>query len=148
MPSAESGFPGDPDLLISSGPFVRVRIGFEPQYDPDDSDRLPGIPSYQYPALIDTGATECCIDATLARALDLPVVDRISIVGAHGPQDTDMYRAQIYVPGLRAMFDGRVAGLPLRSAGQPFFALLGRDFLRMFTMVYDGPTGSVTITRD
>ena len=42
--------------------------------------------------------------------------------------------------------NGRFAGIPLRSSGTPFFALLGRDFLGMLTMEYNGATGSVTVS--
>ena len=147
MRSAECGFPDYPDQLVSLGPRIRVQIGFEPYYS-RELGRLPDLPEYLLPALIDTGASNTCIDVTLAKALDLPVVDRQTLVGVHGPQETDFYRAQVHVPDLRAMFDRSVAGLPLRSERLPFFALLGRDFLKLFTMTYHGPTGSVTIVRE
>ena len=144
MPSIECGFPDDPDLLAFNGPQIRVNIGFDPNYDPDTNSPL-DFSEYLFPALIDTGATESCIDATLAKALELPVVDNRAIVGIHGPQVTDLHRAQIRIPDMGTTYDGRFAGIALRSSGAPFFALLGRDFLGMLTMVYTGGSGSVTI---
>ena len=144
MPSIECGFPGDPGLLALNGPQIMVNIGFDPIYDPEINARL-NIPEYLFPALIDTGATESCIDATLAKALELPVVDTRAIVGIHGPQATELHRAQIRIPDLSTSYDGRFAGIPLRTSGAPFYALLGRDFLTMLSMVYSGETGSVIV---
>ena len=145
--SVESGFPDQPDELVMNGPSIQVEIGFDADYTPEFG-RPPNLSENSFPALIDTGATTCCVESTLAIALDLPLIDRVSIVGVHGPQETDIYRAQIHVPDLRAYYDGPVAGVPLRSGGEEFFALLGRDFMRLFSMVYHGPTGSVTVIRD
>ena len=145
MPSIECGFPNEPDRLAYEGPCVWVQVGFDPNYTPEE-DVLSGFSERQYLALIDTGATESCVDATLARALELPIVDSRAIVGIHGPQLTESHQAQLHIPSLGVTFDGLFAGIHLRSSGTPFFALLGRDFLGMLTMEYNGATGSVTVS--
>jgi hypothetical protein len=43
---------------------------------------------------------------------------------------------------------GLFAGVNLAAGGQPHQALIGRTFLRHFTMIYEGRTGTVTITND
>ena len=144
MASVQCGFPGDPNRLVDEGPYVWVQVGFDPTYNPD-KDVMSGFAGREYLALIDTGATESCVDDTLARALELPVVDSRSILGIHGPRLTPSYNAQFHIPSVGVTYDGQFAGIPLRSSGTPFFALLGRDFLSTVSMAYDGDTGSVTL---
>jgi len=144
MASVQCGFPGDPNRLVDEGPYVWVQVGFDPTYNPDE-DVMSGFAGREYLALIDTGATESCVDDTLARALELPVVDSRSIVGIHGPRLTPSYNAQFHIPSIGVTYDGQFAGIPLRSSGTPFFALLGRDFLSTVSMAYNGDTGSVTL---
>lgn len=108
--------------------------------------QAPELPSVNLPALVDTGATLSCIDSSLAGRLRLPVVDRKPVIGVHGPVETDFYAAQIYIPALNWVTHGVFAGLPLTSSGQLHYALIGRSFLRNFTMTYEGRTGRVTIS--
>ncbi len=42
----------------------------------------------------------------------------------------------------------RLAAVKLVEGGSTFQVLLGRTFLRHFKMVYDGPAGTVSISRD
>ena len=52
----------------------------------------------------------------------------------------------VYVPALDWTVHGSFAGVYLRAGGTPHYALMGRTFLRHFTMVYDGKTGAVTLS--
>ena len=85
--------------LIEQGPTLDVQIGFDPEFRPSELAR-PNIPEVRFPALVDTGATESCIDSDLARVLQLPVVDRQAIAGVHGASETNVCLAQIHVPDL------------------------------------------------
>ncbi len=133
------------DLLVSFGPTLLVDIGFDPAYVPSQTLTVPlaGLTAVQ--ALVDTGATTSCIDNLLAIELGLPVVDRMPISGVGGQHLANMYLAQIHVPALNRTLYGAFAGVNLRDGGQPHSALMGRTFLRHYRMVYDGPTGRVTI---
>ena len=149
MPSVECGFEDDGpvagvDLLVAYGPTVQTDIGF------DSTWRIgwPGKPvagAEQVNALIDTGASISCIDNILAGQLGLPVVDRQKLAGIGGSYDADMYAAQIHIHELGFTIYGSFAGVDLMSGGQQHFALIGRTFLRRFTMIYNGMTGQVTI---
>ena len=75
-----------------------------------------------YPALVDTGATESCIDSELAFMLNLPVVDRQKVAGSHGADTVDVH---------------------LHAGGQPHCALLAE-----FTMTYESRTGNVILSND
>ena len=98
-------------------------------------------------ALVDTGASESCIDSLLATELGLPVVDRRSVSGTHGAHPVNVHLAQVYVPTLDFTIFATFAGVHLATGGQRHRALIGRTFLQSFQMVYDGPTGSVVIRR-
>ena len=59
-----------------------------------------------------------------------------------------MHLAQIHVPSLNFTIYGAFAGVHLKTGGQIHQALIGRTFLQNFTMVYEGLTGTVTISKD
>lgn len=150
MPSTKCGFTGPPganngdELLIAIGPTLLVDIGFDSAFKLNGTAPVPGIQGVA--ALVDTGATESCIDNLLAATLNLPIVDRRRIGGVGGAHEVNMYLAQVHVPSLDFTIYGAFAGVQLAAGGQQHQALLGRTFLRAFTMVYDGKTGDVTIS--
>lgn len=133
-------------LLVAYGPTIAVDIGFDPNYTPKTSaPPVPGITGIA--ALVDTGATESCIDSLLAAQLNLPIVDRRITSGAHGSREVNVHLAQIHVPILGVTIWGQFAAVDLAAGGQPHKALLGRTFLRSFVLTYTGKTGSVVIRR-
>ena len=146
MPSTDVGF-SRWDELFSIGPTLEVQIGYDSMYRLD-AGREPYIPADRHPALVDTGSALSCIDSVLATRLNLPVVEHQSIAGVGGVYRADMYLAQICIPELEWVIHGQFAGVHLAAGGQPHRALLGRHFLRRFRFVYDGPTGSVTLSND
>lgn len=154
MVETKCGFDSGPsgagsDLLINIGPTLFVNIGFDPNHDPIANPTgvpIPGITSVQ--ALVDTGAIECCIDSMLAVQLNLPLVNRRQISGVHGSHLANVYLAQVHVPTLGVTMNGAFSGVDLRAGGQVHSALIGRTFLRHFKMIYEGKTGTVTLTSD
>lgn len=72
MPRAKCGF-GDSekvkgvDALVSFGPSLLVDIGFDPKYVAKAGVPPPAAAIKGIWALVDTGATECCIDGGLAK---------------------------------------------------------------------------------
>ena len=152
MPTISIGVDDSPGLpashaLVQDGATLYVEIGIDRDFTPD-SDGHPDLPPNQYPALVDTGAIESCIDYRLAERLGLPIVDRKVVSGVHGAAEVNYHLAQIYVPSLGFTAHGGFAGVHLVDGGQPYQALLGRTFLMHFKMVYDGRTGEVTISSD
>ena len=131
-------------LLERYGPTSYVHIGFDSKFQPGQSH--PNLPDVPHPALIDTGATESCIDSALAVELKLPVVDRQTVSGVHGANEVNFHLAQIYIPQIPITIYGIFAGVHLTAGGQPHKALLGRTFLRNVTMSYVGTTGTVEIS--
>jgi len=152
MPTTKCGVndaPGRPGWLglVGIGPTLMVNIGFDPTYDPATA-KAPVLPPEQLYALVDTGAVESCIDADLAMRLNLPVIDRRNISGAHGAKEVNVHLAHIHVPSLLHIIYGPFCAVDLAGGGQQHRALIGRTFLRSFTMVYEGRTGNVTLSND
>ena len=134
------------NLLALFGPTLLVDIGFDPGYRVQVPVMIP-VPSVRgIEALVDTGAAESCIDSFLSSQLNLPVIDRRPIYGVGGQQETDIYLAQIHVRSLGFTIYGAFAAVDLAVGGQRHQALIGRTFLRNCTMIYEGRTGSVTIS--
>ncbi len=154
MVQTKCGFDSAPgsdgaSLLTSLGPTLYVDIGFDPEYLPHATPLkvpTPGLKKIE--ALVDTGATISCIDNILAAQLSLPIIDRRPISGAHGQADANVYWAQIHVPALTYTIYGEFVGVDLQAGGQWHEALIGRTFLRAFTMTYFGKTGTVIISND
>jgi hypothetical protein len=132
------------DSLIFFGPTLMVSVGFDPDFKPVPG-AIPKAAVTDMHALVDTGATTSCIDSGLAMQLGLPVVDRQTISGVHGPKEVNVHLAQIHVPSLNTTIYGRFAAVDLVAGGQQHHVLIGRTFLSDFTMVYEGATGTVTI---
>jgi predicted aspartyl protease len=141
----EGGVSGG-ELLVNFGPTLLVDIGFDEKFDPGDFTKKPKPSLKGVYALVDTGATESCIDNLLAAQLNLPIVDRRSIAGVGGEHVVNVYIAQIHVPSLKFTAYGAFAGVELKAGGQAHSALIGRTFLRNFRMSYDGISGTVTIS--
>jgi predicted aspartyl protease len=136
------------DLLVSNGPSILVDIGFDQEYHPGTGVR-PIAGASGINALIDTGATESHIDVELAKELRLPRIDvQRNYGGAAGSFAADIFLAQIHVPSLPHTVYGQFAGVNLTGGGQLHRAILGRTFLRRFTMVYNGVSGEVELTAD
>jgi len=150
MPETKCGFDDTQgvsggDLLVTYGPTLAVNIGFDSNWDVN-FPAIPPLPAISnVGALVDTGATECCIDDMLAVQLNLPVIDKRPIAGVGGQHDANVYLAQIHIPSLNFTMYGAFAGVHLTAGGQPHQALIGRTFLNKFTMIYEGKTGTVII---
>lgn len=153
MPTTKCGINNSPgrtgrDGLVGIGPTLLVNVGFDPTYDPAFPLKTAILPRDPIWALVDTGALESCIDSDLAMRLNLPVVDRRQISGAHGAKEVNVHLAHINIPSLLFTLYGPFCAVDLAAGGQQHRALIGRTFLQNFTMVYEGRTGNVTLSND
>jgi predicted aspartyl protease len=152
MPEIKCGFDDAPgmkgsDALVLRGPTLIVQIGFDPFYRSGAAVPIrPNLPVNVYEALVDTGALESCIDSGLAIQLNLPVINRQRIAGISGAREVNMHLAQIHIPLLAFTIYGAFAAVDLIAGDQAHHALIGRTFLRDFRMVYEGDTGTVTLS--
>lgn len=153
MPRTKCGFNNDPsgapsgqDQLVFMGPTLLVDIGFDSTFNPQVAQHpQPGTLTQGLQALVDTGAIESCIDRQLAEELGLPIIDRRQIAGVGGRHEVNIHLAQIYIPSLAFTIWGNFAAVDLLAGGQTHRALIGRTFLRSFTMIYTGTTGDVEL---
>jgi hypothetical protein len=153
MPTAKCGMLDVPgrsgrDGLVGLGPTLIVNIGFDSNYDPAQPNKIAVLPPDPLWALVDTGAAESCIDGDLAMRLNLPVIDRRPIAGAHGAKEVNVHLAHIHIPSLFFIIYGPICAVDLAAGGQQHLALIGRTFLQNFTMIYEGRTGNVTLSND
>ena len=151
MPDTKCGFNDVPggasgaELLSAYGPTLIVDIGFDPDFKLEPGNvPVSGITGIR--ALVDTGASESCIDSVLAAQLNLPIVDRRSVSGVHGTIEVNMHLAQVHVPSLDYTIYGVFAGVHLADGGQVHGALIGRTFLQHYVMIYEGHTGNLTLS--
>jgi hypothetical protein len=93
-------------------------------------------------ALIDTGATDGCIDEAFAKRLGLQIIDRREVGGIEGKNERNVYLGTLFVPSLNSLFTGGLIGV---SLDQSIPIILGRDFLLGKIFIYDGNTGVTTV---
>lgn len=137
------------DVLAALGPTVLVDIGFDPNYNYAQPPANTAMQSQatQIPALVDTGASECCIDDALAQQIGLSVVDRQRVAGVGGTTEVNFYLGHLVIPALGFYQWGKFAGVHLQAGNQPHQALIGRNMLKGMILIYDGLVGTVRLVR-
>jgi hypothetical protein len=103
-------------------------------------------------ALIDTGASITSVDNSVFQSLGVQPVGTAMVGAASGPSQQYIYPASISFPAtmlvglafnqvLSCNLAGQPTGMP-----SPLIALVGRDLLRHFVFIFNGPMGLITIT--
>lgn len=123
--------------LRGFGPTVHVSVG--PAVETKDLS-ISRPTDRQVMALVDTGASDCCIHESLATELGLKIIDRCDIGGVAGKNEHNIYMARIVIPVLNIINNGRLIGYDLDAEQK---VILGRDILAHVIMTYDGLTGTV-----
>jgi predicted aspartyl protease len=131
--------------LLGQGPAVPVVLSVAQSIaDQLMQQGLPVPPPVPGSALIDTGASQTCIDDATAQQLQLPVVDVVNMTSAsHASTQQNIYPVLIEVAGGIRINVPRAMGANL--APQGLVTLIGRDFLQYCTLFYNGPHGSITL---
>lgn len=95
-------------------------------------------------ALIDTGASNTCIDDEAAKALGLPVIDVGNMLSAtHQKVPCNVYPVLIATPIVN-LNSPRTMGAAL--AAQGLLVIIGRDVLQRCNLFYNGPVGQFTLS--
>ena len=97
-------------------------------------------------ALLDTGASNTCIDDAEAQKMNLPVIGVGSMSSAsHSRTPSNIYPIQIEVTGFPIRFQSfRTMGASLNDHG--LLLLIGRDLLAHCALFYNGTTGQITLS--
>jgi predicted aspartyl protease len=141
------------DALVFKGPTTAVEIGFNPDLfhaDPAIVQQAIAVAHGQplsqlVEALIDTGASDSCVDEELAQQLQLPLIDHQDGSGIGGTEKFNVYLGHIRIAALGYIQYGRFMGVKLKAGNQPHQAILGRTVFRDMILVYDGRDGSVRL---
>ena len=105
-------------------------------------------------ALLDTGATQTSIDARIAKALGLNPIGFVPIGTAGGRRTSAIFVADVAFPNTgfapRKMMPVGSCDLSFdpesgTSSNQNIGALIGRDIISRWVIVWNGPNASVTI---
>ena len=136
----------DPKRLLIQGPALQVQIDV-----PDDlaavlvRDGKPVPPPQAGTALIDTGASFTAVEEVSLKALGLVPVGTNPIWTPSGPKDHPIYACKISFPGtpIQPLTFNAVVGCQLQGFGHQ--ALIGRDILQYFLLVYNGVEGTWTL---
>lgn len=131
--------------LLLRGPVVQVSVTIEQNAGKGLTAHGKTLPTPKSGlALIDTGASNTCIDDQAAEELGLPVIDVASMQSAsHEKHPCNVYPIQIITP-IITLNAPRAMGAALASQG--LLVLIGRDVLQHCTLYYNGPVGQFTLS--
>lgn len=130
--------------LQGRGPVLQVTITIEQNAGKTLAGQGKALPTPKAGiALIDTGASNTCIDEQAAQELGLPIIDVGSMMSATHKVPCNIYPVQIVTP-IVTLNSPRTMGAAL--AGQGLLAIIGRDVLQRCALFYNGPVGQFTLT--
>lgn len=142
----------DPDgrggaVLAALGPVLPVRLSLADQHKKLRGNRKRYLEGQ---ALIDTGATQTCVDIAAAKRMGLPVIDSARMSSAtHADQEVPVYVGKLTLLGSPLEMNlHRALGATLSHISQDggVIALLGRDLLSNAVLVYHGNEGFVSLS--
>ncbi len=97
-----------------------------------------GVPEFvEHRAMIDTGASDTCIDYRIARALKLRQIDQRTIGTVGGPIEVGVFLGLLEIPQLGFKRLDRLFAPKIERIN--YNVLIGRSVLREFLFTYDGP---------
>lgn len=130
--------------LQMRGPILQVTISIEQNAAKALLAQGQSVPSKNGLALIDTGASNTCVDDQAAKELGLPVIDVGNMQSAsHEKHPCNIYPVQI-VTQVVTLNSPRTMGANL--AAQGLMVLIGRDVLAACNLFYNGPAGQFTLS--
>lgn len=133
----------DPRLLLRNGILLKVEISPLTQFVKELKKKT--IQPQKGIALVDTGASITCVDRILLEALKIPSVGVSEVFTPSGRTQQNIYPVEISFPqaNLPKISFNQVLGSKLKDQG--IVALIGRDVLQDFILVYNGPGGFVSL---
>ena len=133
-----------PVALQMRGPVLQVTVTIEQHAGRALLSRGQAVATKTGWALIDTGASNTCIDEQAAKELGLPVIDVGSMQSAsHEKHACNIYPVQIVTPVV-TLNSPRTMGAALASQG--LLVIIGRDVLQSCNLFYNGPAGQFTLS--
>lgn len=93
-------------------------------------------PVFRTQALFDTGAKLCAVDQSVIEALGVQPYRTCPVKTPYQTVQSEVYQLIFKLPGRKEYFPVTAVVADLSADG--YKALIGRDFLRYCTLVYDG----------
>jgi hypothetical protein len=140
--------------LLQCGPLLPVQIGIATKVAATlQKFGLAAPPPSSGLALIDTGATISGVDKRVVSALGLQPISVQKVFTARGSSEHPVYAARYAFPNtnLPGMEFGRLLEIDLADqkvpmmGNQPLIAIIGREILSRFILIYNGPGGHYTL---
>ena len=132
--------------LAFDGPLLPVTVSVPAQVASYLQSRNLSVPTpVSGYALIDTGASMCSVDDSAIRSLNVPPFGRTSINTPGGPADCLTYPASLSFPGTTLPNINFTDFIGARLQASGIIALIGRNVLQSFVLVYNGPGGSISL---
>jgi hypothetical protein len=137
----------NPQALAVRGPVLQVEIHLPTPLAQLYQNRGTALPQPSVGlAMVDTGASKTCVDGHVISAMSVPPLNRIEIHTPGGLTNQYLYPARFVFPGtqLPPIDFSSVIGSEL--AAQGIVALIGRDVLQHFLLVYNGTAGMFSLS--
>lgn len=133
----------DSRFLLRKGILVSVEI--RPPVQLVKKRKKKTIDTHTGLALVDTGASITCVDKSILKNLRIPTVGVSDVFTPSGKARQNTYPVEISFPkaNLPKIAFNQVLGSELK--GQGIIALIGRDVLSHFILIYNGPGGFVSL---
>lgn len=129
--------------LLMRGPIIQVTVTIEQNAGKGLLSQGKPFPSKTGWALIDTGASNTCVDEQAAKELGLPIIDVGTMQSAtHEKHPCNVYPVQI-ISTVVTLNSPRTMSANLVSQG--LLVLIGRDVLQRCNLFYNGPAGQFTL---
>jgi len=136
----------DPEKLQAKGPVLQVEISIPTTLAEELTKNATPLPQpFEGLALIDTGASATCVEGTVLTNLNIPIINSIPVSTPDGECKQNVYPCKISFPGtpIPPLDFNSVLGSNLK--GFDCIALIGRDVLSKFQLVYNGVEGAWTL---
>ncbi len=133
------------DLLESQGLLLGIEVSIgEALAASLNSTGLPIPQPRSGAALVDTGASCCCVEESHLISLGLQPIDQTEVHSPNGNRTQNIYLARLTFPGtLMPTLEMPVVGIQMNQGNT--ISLIGRDVLRYCVLIYNGPMGCCTI---
>src|SRR5260370_4890127 len=131
-----------PDLLQSFGLLLAVEISIPDALSAALSGTATRIPAaVPGSALVDTGASCCCVEECHLQSLGLHPVGQVKMSSPTGEREQNVYIVKLILPGtVIPPVEMQVAGVQMNQGKT--ICLIERDVLRHCILIYNGPMGS------
>lgn len=153
MTSVPGPIPLDPQALVVAGAYFPIEVHVPTAMAEALTQAGHSVPPPQTGlAILDTGATITAVHEPALAALGLTPVNVVQMGTANGPTLQNIYAARIHFPTtgwnlelqqvVGSNLDGQV--IPIQPP-QPMICLIGRNTLRDWVLVWNGPGGFWTV---